>query len=183
VTGADVAGVGPLYSVDSCALIDLKDLYPRARFPRLWDLFATLADDRRLRICRQSRDECKDEVLVDFLKEHSGAFVDLDEFEPFLVWLVRAQGALGIEVTAPSRTSTDADPFIIALALQLDGRSRGDPSRPNLTGPWCHVLTSEKRNPGLVRRQMRKKIPDICDVLGLRCVTLLDIMRDEEYSG
>jgi hypothetical protein len=34
-----------------------------------------------------------------------------------------------------------------------------------------------------VRRQVRKKIPDICDVLGLRWVTLLDIMRDEEYSG
>jgi hypothetical protein len=56
-----------------------------------------------------------------------------------------------------------ADPFVVALA-QIEG---------------CAVVTGERRR---TRSADRPNIPDVCDALGIPCITLLDLMRAEGWK-
>jgi hypothetical protein len=60
----------------------------------------------------------------------------------------------------PNTGRSGADPFVIALA-QVNN---------------CAVVTEEKARP------TRPKIPDVCAGLGLRCINMLDLMRQERWS-
>jgi hypothetical protein len=72
--------------------------------------------------------------------------------------------------------SKDAgDPFVVALALMLEGR---DPSalRTATGGRRCCVLTGEKPKPGKVN------IPRVCDHYGLAYMDLPDFVRHHGWE-
>lgn len=167
------------YSIDACSLIDLNRYYPSATFPVMWRLIEGLADAGRLAVCEQARDECRDAPLRAFMAAHSGCVIGLLDFEPLLAGLLGGQEQLGIEAVRPAAETTEADPFVIALALWLDGRVGDDIASPG-AGEQRGVVVTEERSRATAPF---RKIPDICDALHLEHATLLEMPMREGYSG
>jgi len=172
-----------LYSVDASALMDFDHVYPSDVFPSLWELLHALASEQRLWMSGFARDECHDDSLKAFLKRHTAMVVEQAEYDPWVSGLVAAETHLRIRVASPELTKTVADPFVIALALYLDGRDPKDVMRRADPTASCFVLSEEKRNTRLPRGGIRTKIPDICDQLSLGYVSILEFLRHEGYSG
>ena len=62
----------------------------------------------------------------------------------------------------PNKTTPEADPFVIALAI-----SKG----------WSVVATENPANPG-----GRPKIPDVCRKYKIECLQLIDFFRKEKWE-
>lgn len=155
---------GYCYCMDTSALIDLKELYPRDIFPSLWKSIERLISERRLIAPREvlkelETYEVKEDELLKWAKRHKGMFKDLDAEQ---LQHVRNILANFPHLVDPTKTTPDADPFIIALAI-----SEG-----------CTVITSEKpANPGA-----RPKIPDVCARHNVKSISLLEFFRQEKWK-
>ena len=64
----------------------------------------------------------------------------------------------------PAKGRSQADPFVIATAVCL--------------GPDTVVVTGEKRRGNLAI----PKIPDVCDAMGVRSMTFLEMLRELEFK-
>jgi hypothetical protein len=170
------------YSVDSSALIDLKDYYPEALFPGIWRIVDALASEGRLWVCSEARDECHDDPLRAFLRRHASIVVGLATYEPVFAAIVQQQARLRVDVVQPSLLRTVADPFVVALALHLDGRGPDSIDHPGSTDMVCAVLSSEKSRAASSDGRVRQ-IPDICAALQLGHVSLLQFLQREGYTG
>jgi len=158
-------------------MIDLKDRYPCEVFPSLWTWLDRLAEEGRLRMCEQACDECDDPPLKEFIKRHTNIVATLASFEGHFRSLQSAESQLGLRLTNPQAARTQADPFVVALALMLDGRDASSLQHKDIPQQRCHVLSEEKRSGG------GRKIPDACDALDLGHVTIVEFLRAEGYRG
>jgi len=59
------------------------------------------------------------------------------------------------------RNRSMGDPWVIALAQVQE----------------CTVVSGELRSGNLAR----PKIPDVCDALGIRCISLLELIREQKW--
>jgi hypothetical protein len=150
------------YSIDTSSLINgFRIHYPYENFPRLWnhDLPGLVAagDLRATEEVRVELDR-QDDELVQWIEEYSEElFVELDEpIQHEVRAILRSHTAL----IHAGRGRSGADPFVIALA-KLDD---------------CAVVTEEgsgsAKNP---------KIPDVCNALGLRCIRLVELIRENGW--
>ncbi|MCC7369169.1 MAG: DUF4411 family protein [Chloroflexi bacterium] len=150
----------PLYVFDTSVWIDIRRGCPPDIFVQLWEAIAAAVVSGSLR--------CPDVVLAEVerlsvrdgldatLKGYDGLFVPLD---------VPLQQALqdvlvhGQDLVDPTGQVDKADPYLIALAYLNGGK----------------VVTDERR-----RRAPsgRKKIPDVCDDLGVPCLTWEEFLHD-----
>jgi hypothetical protein len=74
-------------------------------------------------------------------------------------------------------TKNQGDPFVVALALMIEGRNVGDLSTGSTR--TCHVLSYEvRRRPSAPLA----KIADVCDHYGLQCLRWLDLLAMEDWS-
>jgi hypothetical protein len=169
------ADTGARYSIDACSLINLHHVYPQSRFPGLWEKIAAVCGDSQLFLCQQARDELHDIGLVVFIDRHISP-VHLADFEAHLAGLMSFLDENEIQLTKTSARKTEADPFVIALALKLDER---DPARPEISGQAAGsavVVTDESP-------RSNRKIPAVCSSLNLHCANLLDFFEAIEYVG
>ena len=145
------------YSVDTSALIRLRrEDYPPDVFPRLWHQLEQLiaagriiAIDEVLRELRQ-----KDDEVHQWASQQPNMFVPLDD--PILraaTDIINRFPAL----VRPSQRRGKADPFVIALAGER-----------SLT-----VVTAERSHSSL------RKIPGVCMQLGIPCIGLVAMFRQE----
>jgi len=165
-----------VYSVDANCLIDLDRRYPSRVFPALWALVRQLADHARLFVCRQVQDEVHNPDVVALLSECPQVIVDLPDFERHFRSLVSFLSREGIELTKPSAERTQADPFVIALALCLADRDPADLATANATAREAVVVTDESV-------ASSKKIPAVCNLLHMPCGGLLRLLEQEDYRG
>ncbi len=144
------------YSIDTCALIDLKP-YPRDIFEKLWVKLEKLIAQGLLISPREVLAELKkrDDIIAEWTRNNSKIFVSLDPVQMIEVRTILAEFPTLID---PNKITADADPFVIALA-----KSR----------KWA-VITSEKprRSP-----DAKPKIPDVCMHYGIECYSLFDFFR------
>lgn len=163
------------YSIDACSLIQLNHVYPQARFPGLWERIAAVCGDLRVFICQQVRDELNDPELVVFVDKHISP-VHLADFEAHLKGLMTYLHSSGVELTRSSAKKTEADPFVVALALKLDGR---DPERLQAptSAAGCAIVVTEESP------RSNRKIPAVCNMLNLHCIRLLDFFEAIDYVG
>jgi hypothetical protein len=175
-------GHGRLYSVDASAMIWLVQYYPEDMLPSIWRKFRSVAAEGRLWFCQQVHAECQDDELVSFLAAYPGQVVHFGAFEPCLRSLMAFQAAGAIQAHRVRDTRTRADPFVIALALHLDGRTEDDiEDKHRRGGRQAAVLSMESRLLGPGRTGVPRQIPDICDRVGLPHASIVEFLRAEGY--
>jgi hypothetical protein len=149
------------YSVDTSALLDAwVRYYPPDVFDTLWKRLDSLASKGRLLAIDEVRRELekRDDGLHRWLVARPSMIVTLDG--------AIQKRAKPIINRFPSLTNTksvmsgSADPFVIALAQEQ-----------KLT-----VVTAEKSKP------TKPRIPDVCDALGVPCITLVEMFREEGWK-
>ena len=152
---------GYYYCIDTSALIDLKKLYSRDIFPSLWGSIENLISQGRLIAPREVLKELekKDDELLKWAKKHKRMFKDLDNEQQQQVRNVLKDFQNLVDV---NKTTPDADPFIISLAISKGGT----------------VITSEKlANPG-----SRPKIPNACERYNVKYTSLMEFFREQKWK-
>jgi len=169
-------GTGTRYSVDTSALRETVDVCSQDVFGRLWKLLGDLADEGRLLVCDQVRDEWDDEVYLAFLSAHAACVVELPVFAEHFAALQARAGELGIGMTKPEDTKDIADPFVVALALWVERRRPDALEQPLPGAPECCVVSHEKKVASPA------SIPFACAKLRLTHIRMSDLLRLEGYS-
>ena len=151
-----------LYSIDTSALVDGMNRYYRPIvFRSLWERIDQLIEDGRAIATEEVRVEIerKEDRLAEWCKQHDKMFVAIDEaIQPVVTEILTAHRALVKELANRST----GDPFVIALA-----KVKG-----------AIVLTGERPSQSLGK----PRIPDVCDAMGIRWMSLMDMMEAEGWS-
>lgn len=149
------------YSIDTSAILDgWRRYYPPDVIPALWERLEELVDNGSLRATQEVLNELErkdDEVLV-WTRRRPDLFVPVDEEIQRAVTSILASHKKLIDTRA-SRSA--ADPFVIGLA-QVNG---------------CAVVTGESFS----KSQKRPRIPDVCRALGIKSMSLMELMREERW--
>lgn len=146
------------YSIDTSALLDgWRRYYPPDVFPRLWRRLEELIDAGELIATEEIlRDlEKKDDDVYAWVKEREGFLVPIDDEIQIAVAALLERFP---RLVNTQRGRSLVDPWVIAVAQVKD----------------AVVVNGEHRSHNLDR----PKIPDVCDALGIRCISLLDLMRE-----
>jgi hypothetical protein len=169
-----------LYIIDSSSMIEIQRRYPQDIFPSVWKHIHDLAMEGRLVAPVEVKKELLEgyDSLKGWIHNHEEIFREFDDD-----LIVRTQKILGRfprMADSESEKLYNADPFIVALSLQM----QENPQRP-LISYAITVVTDEKgkltSNPNLHENNM-KKIPDICDKYGIACCDHFGMFRQEGWS-
>lgn len=149
------------YSVDTSSLLNgRRDLLPPSTFPTLWGNVEAMIQDGSVRSVDLVRDElaAREDDTYQWAKAQHDLFVPLTADVQVAVRevLQEHQRILGI-----GSGRSGADPFVIALA-----RARGGV-----------VVTEETSS----RNLSKPKIPDVCDAMGIRRLTLLQLVQEQGW--
>ncbi|NOG74031.1 DUF4411 family protein [Roseicella sp. DB1501] len=150
-----------VYCVDTSALIAAwQERYPIENFPRFWErLDAFIAEG-----CLVSPDEVlretgkRSDELHAWLKVRGSMFRELAE--PIQIEAAQVLARFP-RLVGERKLRTSADPFVIALA-KVEG---------------LPILTEEKPT----GNTNRPNIPDVCSALGVRTMSLLEVIRAERW--
>lgn len=155
----------PCYSIDTSALIDWWQDYPRDVFPGLLPLMGGLISARRLRAVRSVCDEIEDSdeevTLAKWCRKQDDFYVDENQEIQEKVRDMMKQ----FQNPKKSRGISGADPFVVAAAL-LDKET------------WC-VVSSE--NPATGNPEKNPNIPFVCQQLGIKHLRFVDMLRTENW--
>jgi len=157
----DLPGLASCHVIDMSALVDLhRRHYAPDVFKSLWSRLGELVEKRTLIAPRQVYTEIKqrDDDLLKWAKQHKCMFHDPDSEQQAVVREILAKFPKLVDHT---KTTEDADPFVIALA-EVGGHT---------------VVTAEKATV-----QGRPKIPNVCTARNVRCVDLLGMFRALKWS-
>ncbi len=147
------------YSIDTSALIGAyREHYPPDVFPPVWAFMAQLVEQDVLGASEEVLHELevKDDELLEWARSQRSMFRATTQSVQLEVQSIL--GAYPRLVDADS-TPPAADPFVIALA-RIEG---------------CSVVTPERHT----RNPQRPHIPDVCDGVGIRCLPLVAMFREE----
>ena len=148
------------YSIDTSSFVEgFRDRLPYEIVPMFWNRdLPSLVDSGDLRATEEVLFELRaqDDELLAFVEDLDELFVEVDT-------------AIQHEVRAILRDHprllhagrSGADPFVIALAKIHDATVVCEEGRGKLTVP---------------------RIPDICDALGIRCIRLVDLVRENGWT-
>lgn len=151
----------PLYSFDTSAFLNgRRDLLPPETFPSLWERVEDMIGQGRIRAVDEVERELAkraDEVHT-WAKKQTELFVDLDA--P-LQRETTAVLAAHPRLVGRGNGRNGADPFVIGLARLTSGT----------------VVTEERP-----RSITSPRIPDVCNALGIRCLSLVDFVREQGWT-
>jgi len=155
-------GLFPGYCIDTSAFVDLWRIsYPPDVFQTLWKRIDDLISEGRLIAPREVFKELekRDDELLKWTRKNKKMFKDLDPIQ-----IREVQNILNgfPDLVDPNKTTPDADPFVISLAI---------------TKGWSVVTSENPGNPG-----GRPKIPDVCEKYKVSCLQLIDFFRKEKWE-
>jgi hypothetical protein len=149
------------YSIDTSAILHAwRRAYPPEVFPALWEKLNELVDRGELLASQEVLFELerKDDDVYRWARERRRMFVPTDEDVQRVVQdILRDYPGL----VDPKRERSGADPFVVAVA-QVKG---------------CTVVTNERPTTSPIR----VKIPTVCQALGIRCLDLLQFIREKGW--
>lgn len=150
------------YSIDTSSLVAAwLERYPPDVLPPLWEKdLPTLIASGKLRATEEVRFELerKDDDLAAWAKGQGALFVEVDAA---IQQHVRDLLSDHPRLVNAHRGSSAADPFVIGLALTTGGT----------------VVTEESMS-GSAKRP---RIPDVCHARGVRCISLLTMIREQSW--
>lgn len=151
------------YSIDTSALIHgWVRAYPPDVIPALWDRLDGLIAEGRLLASREVLYELerKADDLHAWCKEREAMFVEIDD--AIQVHMATVMGKYP-KLVDTAKGKSGADPFVIALAMAHN--------------PVLTVVTEEKGGSASSPR-----IPYVCQQEDLRCISLLQLIREQEWT-
>ena len=149
------------YSIDTSAIVQAwRAHYPPEVFPAVWERLEDLIASGALRASEEVLYELerKDDEVLAWVGDHEELIIDIDQEIQLAVQAILEQHRRLLD-TRKSRSG--ADPFVIALA-QIHRAA---------------VVTYERPTNSLTR----PKIPDVCRALGIRCITFLELLREQGW--
>jgi hypothetical protein len=152
---------GPIYIFDSAAWIECNERAGDNRIPILLD---TLHKQRR--ICSPKQVFKELERPGEISKWVQDRRSELVAFRGLPAEIARKVGEVQHRFPGMGKAmgpKERADPFVVGLSLTMTSDRQ----------PWI-VITSESR-----RKRPNRKIPGVCDVLGLKCITLNELIELE----
>ena len=153
---------GYSYCIDTNALVDLwRRLYPKDVFPSLWNNIEDLVQSGKLIAPREVLNELElvDDDLLKWGKERRPMFITLETEQQDRVKEILKNFPTLID---PNKTTPDADPFVISLAMT----------------EAAVVVTNERlAGPG-----GRPRIPNVCLKYNVKCLNLLDLFRELRWN-
>ncbi len=150
------------YSIDTSAILDgWNRYYPPDVFPGLWRRLEALIFDGALRATEEVQVELerKDDEVLAWANRQESLFVALDAAIQDSVRVILSDHPKLLD-TRKNRSA--ADPFVIGLAQLHE----------------CSVVTGEGKTGSL----SRPNIPDVCEAMGLHCLSLLELIRAEGWA-
>jgi hypothetical protein len=149
------------YSIDTSAILDgQKRYYPPDVFPLLWDNMDKLIENRELRASQEVLRELdrKDDQARSWAKVRPQLFVPIDNQIQTVVIRIQKGHPNLVDMR---RNRSIADPWVIALAVINNA---------------C-VITGENPSNNI----QKPFIPDVCRVLNIRCINLLELIREKQW--
>lgn len=151
-----------VFSFDTSAFIKgRRDLLPPEVFPTFWSKIEQEIAVGSVRAVDEVRQELskRDDDTRKWAVSQSGLFVELE------IDIQESTTAVLTEhpkLTGMGGGRHQADPFVIGFALARNGT----------------VVTEELRTNSLGK----PRIPDVCDAMGVRCLSLVEFARDQSWS-
>jgi hypothetical protein len=150
------------YSIDSSGILDLFRYYPPDVFPTIWTQMDSAATSGIvLAIDEVYRElEKKDDAAFQWLKARRAMIVALDQdVQQHVTDILAAHPRL----VDSRKNRSSGDPFVIGLA-QVRGLT---------------VVTGERASGAIAKPH----IPDVCGALGISCMNVLSMFRNEGWKA
>ena len=153
-----------VYSLDTSALFAaFNERYPIENFPPFWRKIKALITNHRLKMVEIAFEEAMRDTGVQ-------QWCDQNQLEPYLQWTVDNSIQVAVseilsifpKLLDDRSGKSGADPWVVALAM---------------TSRNCIVLTEE----GPTKRSNRPKIPEACNHFGVEYISLVDLIRRENW--
>jgi hypothetical protein len=150
------------YSIDTSSLISSwNEYHPPDTHPTFWANLELLIQNGELR--------ASEEVLIELEKKDDAVFTWAYEHRELLFVPLYAEVQIALKgimrefprIIAVQRNRSGADPWVIALA-QVENRD---------------VVTNERDSNNIDKPH----IPDICRELGIRCITMHELIREQGW--
>jgi len=170
-----------IYCADTSGLIGFAQQYPAANFPALWDDLADLARQGRLIACEMVRDDCKREEckrnpeVMKLLRVPGIVKGFSADQERALKHLQANLQRMGKVLTDYESGSSASDEFVIAQAMSVNLTVEG-----SFASGCCVVLQTETPK-GNAAAAQRWRIPNVCSVYGIGCVTPVQVIVEEGW--
>jgi hypothetical protein len=155
-----------VYLIDTCSLIDLKNGYPREKYPKLWESIENLIRQKRIIIIEEVAKEIKQRA--DELNKW------IKNLNRFIRKPTRETISFHNEILDKHRrmlkdkpSHLNADPFLIAEALVIKHGS--------LFPPQVIIVTEESPNKD-------DSIPKVCQEYQIACTNLLGLFKMEGWK-
>lgn len=163
------------YSVDAGIMIRLKDMLPYDLFQSAWDEIARLVSADRWKIFENVLDDIHGETAKKWFAENSPAVV---RFNPVINDYMNALMAdlqqNDMMIIDPASLTNNTDPFVIMLAMYLEGRPLTDLKQKG--SKTCCVLAREEP------RKNKINIPAVCKHYDIPYMTLYGFMRHHAWQ-
>jgi len=150
------------YSIDTSAILETwRRSYPPDVFPGLYSRLDELIQLGDLRATEEVLYELerKDDEVVQWVKGRPEFFVEIDNDIQLAVQEILLKHK---KLLDQRKNRSGADPFVIALA-QLNE---------------CTVVSNERAT----NSPERPNIPDVCRAYGIRCITVLELIREQGWT-
>lgn len=150
------------YVFDTSALIGAwVRSYPPENFPNFWDNLDTTAQQGRILVPEEvyKELEAKQDELLEWVQDRAEWL--LAPTTKAVMLKVRDVLSQHPGLTKPSTGRDKADPFVIATAWQLGST----------------VVTEERGGTA-----PKPKIPSVCASLGIECLSVVDVIRREQWT-
>lgn len=150
------------YSIDTSSIIHARRrVYPPDIFPSLWSRIEGLIQEQIPAATEEVLHELErqDDEIYQWARRQTAMFIPIDQEIQPIVSSILLQHPNLIDVR---RERSGADPFVIALAIHHGSA----------------VVTQEvpTNNPS------RPHIPDVCAAFSIRCINILQLIREQGWS-
>ena len=162
-----------IYCIDTSSLITIQRIYPLSVFPGLWDSMSKLVKEGQLVAPREVLEELRhggDDEILQWAKDNSCMFLELDSEQVEVAkQIVNDKEFKGL--VDPDKEMPEADPFVIALVVVKKRQT-------TLFGEkW--IVIADEHQAGLGKKP---KIPNVCKKYDIKCGTMLDMFKWEEWK-
>ena len=156
-----------VYCIDTSSLVNLRLWRPSKRCPEVWKKLDVLIRQGRLIAPKQVLEELqeRDDALLKWARKRRQKLFRRTSRE--LVGRVQKIVTRFRDLVDQDQPTKDADPFVVALALEERNRTLGE--------ELC-VVTEEKYRPGNAR------IPHVCEAYQLKYLTIHQMFLFEKWE-
>lgn len=157
------------YIIDTSSFIDLQKRNPLDLYPSVWGRLISLNVSNLLHIPIAVYEETKDkdDTLAQWMKENKQLFIYESEKQIQIVSSILVKYFPSVKVDKEH----EADPWLIALALEI----QGEPQRRLFNEET--IIVSEE-----VLKGNKVKIPFLCQEYNLKCIAIFDMFRLEGWK-